>query len=58
VSNFSQTTVDIVGSIHAELHFVVTVTEILGINGLIHIFTQVINFFIHISKNLIHQWVS
>ena len=29
-------------------------TEILGIKGLIHIFTQVINFFIHMSKNLIH----
>jgi predicted ribonuclease YlaK len=44
-----------VESIHAEIHCLVTVTEILGTSGLIHIFTQSQNcFFLHISKNLIH----
>jgi len=54
LGDFFQNTVDVAESVHAKSHFVVTVTEILGIKGLIHIFTQVRNFFIHISKNLIH----
>jgi hypothetical protein len=54
LGDFFQNSVDIVGCIHAEIHFIVTVTEILGINGLLHVFTQVRNFFLHISMNLIH----